>query len=189
MSDDAAKHARAMLDALGLDPDEDDQLEETPQQFVDMLRNNFLTGEESPPATSTFPAETDRDEQSEPVVVSDIEFHSMCVHHVVPFFGRIDVAYIPDDYLTGFGSIGRVVDHFSGQLQLQERLVEDIAGHLQNELDPTGLLVRCRARQMCVELREPGKRASYVATASRGSLASGEKRREVVDLFDAPSDG
>lgn len=185
--DDAAEHARAMFEALGLDPSEHPELEDTPELFVEMLRENFV-GDDDPPEMSTFSADELDTDRPDPVVVSDLEFHSMCMHHVVPFFGHVDVAYVPDRRLTGFGSIGRVVDHFAGCLQLQERMVEQIASHLQDELDPTGLLVRCRARQMCVELRQPGKRGTYVATASRGDLASGERRRQVVDLFDTESD-
>lgn len=184
MSDDATDHARALFDSLGLDPEEDPELDATPEMFVEFLRENFATREADPPEMSTFPSDYTGSGSPEPVVVADLPFHSMCVHHVVPFFGRIDVAYLPAETMTGFGSVGRVVDHFTSRPQVQERLVEEIAEHLEGQLEPRGVLVRCRARQMCVEMRGNRKRASFLSTASRGELRDGAVRREVISAFD-----
>lgn len=185
MTDAPADHARALLDSLGLDPDEDPELAETPEQFTEMLSNLFSGLDEPPPEMSTFAAEYAGDvaDHPEPVVLAGLPFYSMCVHHLVPFFGAIDVAYVPDETMTGFGSVGRVVDHFAARPQIQERLVQQIADHLVAELAPEGVLIRCRARQMCMEMRGSEKRGHLVALASRGSLTDGELREEILATF------
>lgn len=186
MPDDPAHHARKMFEALGLDPDDDPELERTPERYTDFLRQVFTPADDGPPEMSTFPAtrasETGR---TEPVVLTDLPFFSMCVHHVVPFFGAIDVGYVPADTMTGFGSVGRIIDHYAHQPQIQERLVEQLADHLWNALSPEGVLVRSRARQMCMEMRGAEKNGRTVATASRGSLTSGDARMELFETFRA----
>lgn len=191
MSDSPSDHVRALLDSLDLDPSTDAELDETPERFVELLESAFSAVDASPPEMSTFTAEyAGAEGDSEPVVLTGLPFHSMCVHHLVPFFGAIDVAYIPDREMTGFGSVGRVIDHFSSRPQIQERLVHQIADHIEEELSPQGVLVRSRARQMCMEMRGAEKRGHLVATASRGSLTDGEVRGQLLETFaneqDAP---
>lgn len=179
--DEAREHLRAALRALGLTPDRDSELTETPGRFAALLAE--LTGSlgEAPPAMSTFPVSASN--RDEPVILCALPFHSLCVHHLVPFFGTIDVAYLPDEVLVGFGSIGRLIDHYARTPQVQERLVEQIASHLEDALAPRGLLVRCRARQMCMELRGARKRGLLVSSAARGAMAHGELRQEVLAQF------
>jgi len=186
MTDDPADHAREMFQAIGLDPDADPELSETPDRYTEFLEQVFTVPDEDPPEMSTFAASGDADAgRTEPVVLADLPFFSMCIHHVVPFFGAIDVGYVPDETMTGFGSVGRVIDYYARQPQLQERLVEQLAEHLREALAPEGLLVRCRARQMCMEMRGAEKSGRTVATASRGCLTSGEDRRHVIATFRA----
>ena len=186
MSDDTATELfRRFLEEVGLDETVDPELRSTPERFTELLREMFAGVEADPPVLSTFPIDSlGTDAEAEPVVVSGLQFYSMCVHHLVPMFGFIDVAYIPRDRMVGFGSIGRIIDHFARRPQVQERLVAQVADYLERQLEPEGLLVRCRARQMCMELRGSKKRGSLVTTASRGTLQSGLQRSEVLDQFE-----
>jgi len=184
MSDTAVEHARAYFESLGLGADADPELSETPERFTEFLREIFEGVDESPPSMSTFETEwAAGDASPDPVILGALPFHSMCVHHMVPFFGTIDVAYLPGGEMVGFGSVGRVIDHFSHRPQVQERLVNQIADHLKAELDPRGVLVRCRARQMCMEMRGAEKDGVLVASAAHGELTDGERRREVLRSF------
>lgn len=193
MTDDAVKHARAMLEALNLTTDADPELDETPERFVDLLEAMSRGFDEPAPSVSAFSADlTHADEGphgQEPVILADLPFYSMCVHHLVPFFGSIDVAYVPDELVTGFGSVGKVIDHFARSPQVQERLVHQIAEHLEDALAPRGLLVRCRARQMCMELRGAEKTGSLISSASRGCLTEGPLRQQVIEDFRAEQGG
>ena len=185
MPDDAVEHARALFESLGLSPEDDPELAQTPERFTELLRDLFSDRDTSPPAMSTFEADyIGEAEASEPVLLEDLPFYSMCVHHVVPFFGTIDVVYVPDETMTGFGSVGRVIDHFAARPQIQERLVRQIAEHLDDELDPEGVLVRCRARQMCMEMRGATKRGRLTSLASTGCLTEGERRRDILATFE-----
>ncbi len=183
MSDDPEDHARRMLESLGLDPEGDDELAETPGRFTEFLGEFFAATDDEPPDLSTFRAEYTGGGDAEPVVLAGLPFYSMCIHHLVPFFGTVDVAYVPGEAMTGFGSVGRVVDHFAHRPQLQERFTDQIAGLLDERLSPEGLLVRSTARQMCMEMRGAEKTGRTVATASRGSLADGARRRDLLETF------
>jgi GTP cyclohydrolase I len=177
--EDAVRHARAMLDALGLTPAVDPELALTPERFVDLLGE--LKGVQAAPKLSTFAHEG----HAEPVLLCALPFQSMCVHHLLPFFGTVDVAYVPGERIVGFGSIGRVIDHFARRPQMQERMVVQIAALLQEQLEPRGLLVRCRARQLCMELRGAKKRGALLSFASEGVLREGAQRAEALRAFEA----
>ena len=177
----ARAHFAKALDALGLTGARDPELDRTAARFIGLL-NDFAEAP-SDPELSVFDVQAPSDAPREPVLIAGVEFHSLCVHHLVPFFGTIDVAYVPKDKIVGFGSITRVIDHYSKRPQVQERLVEDIAQLLQRALDPEGLIVRCRARQMCMEMRGSKKRAALVSIASRGSLSYGTHRDEIIASF------
>jgi GTP cyclohydrolase IA len=179
--EDATRHARAMLDALGLTPATDPELALTPERFVELL-SEFRTAQQAPaPKLSTFA----HDGHADPVLLCALPFQSLCVHHLLPFFGTIDVAYIPGEQIVGFGSIGRVIEHFARRPQMQERMVQQIADLLQAQLNPAGLLVRCRARQLCMELRGARKRGALLSFASRGVLIEGAQRAEALRAFEA----
>lgn len=183
MTDSPEVHVRRLLESLGLDSDTERELEQTPERFVEMLNTAFSGLDSEPPSLSTFESDDVGPSESEPIVLTDLSFYSMCVHHLVPFFGTVDVAYVPAEHVTGFSSVGRVIDHFASRPQLQETLTRQIADRLWDALEPQGVLVRCRARQMCMEMRGPEKRGHLVATASRGSLQEGERRRELLNTF------
>ena len=123
-------------------------------------------------------------ELGEAVIVRDIEFRSICVHHLLPFLGRAHVAYVPGDKVVGLGSITRVVETLAARPQLQERLTEEIADALQTGLAPLGVLVVLDAVHQCVTTRGPRQTASSTVTlASRGTLSETSARAEIVSLI------
>jgi GTP cyclohydrolase I len=181
MDEKAVEQMRATLETLGLDAEVDPELAETPRRFVELLAELFDRVDEPPPRPSVFPR--DGDGRAEPVLLGALPFYSMCVHHLVPFVGTVDVAYLPDEHLVGFGSVGRVIEHFARRPQMQERLGEQIAAHLDESLAPRGVLVRVRARQFCMEMRGARKRGVLTSIASRGELAEGPLRAEILAQF------
>lgn len=123
-------------------------------------------------------------ELGEAVIVRDIEFRSICEHHLLPFIGRAHVAYVPGDKVVGLGSITRVVETLAARPQLQERLTEEIADALQTGLAPLGVLVVLDAVHQCVTTRGPRQTASSTVTlASRGTLSETSARAEIVSLI------
>mgnify|MGYP006299858711 CR=1 FL=1 len=184
MGDKATELLREYLEEIGLDETVDPELRSTPERFTELLETMFAGVDAEPPILSTFPIDsTQSDAAPEPVLLTGLPFYSMCVHHLVPMFGHIDVAYVPEARMVGFGSIGRVIEHFAKRPQVQERLVAQIADFLERQLEPEGVIVRCRARQMCMELRGAEKRGSLVSTASRGALEQGGRRKDILEEF------
>lgn len=123
-------------------------------------------------------------ELGEVVIVKDIEFRSICEHHLLPFLGRAHVAYVPRDKVVGLGSIAHVVETVAARPQLQERLTEEIADALDRGLDPLGVLVVMDATHQCVTTRGPRQTASSTVTlASRGTLSETSARAEIVSLI------
>lgn len=117
----------------------------------------------------------------EMVIVKDIEFFSLCEHHLLPFFGKIHVAYIPKHKVIGLSKIPRVVDMFARRLQLQERLTQEIAQTLQQVLDPLGVGVICEARHFCMMMRGVEKQHSGAMTSAM--LGAFRDRKETRDEF------
>ena len=123
-------------------------------------------------------------ELGEVVIVRDIEFRSICEHHLLPFIGTAQVAYVPGEKVVGLGSLPRVVDTLASRPQLQERLTEEIADALQQGLNPRGVLVVLDAAHQCVTTRGPRQSASSTVTlASRGTLSETSARAEIVSLI------
>lgn len=125
---------------------------------------------------------------SEMVIVRDIEFYSLCEHHLLPFFGRCDVAYIPNGKVVGLSKIPRMVDVFARRLQIQEQLTEQIADALSEAIAPRGVAVLINARHMCMEMRGVQKRHSLTTTSAlRGLFLSDSKtREEFMSIVNAP---
>jgi len=136
-------------------------MSETARRFSDFLAE-FVPDEEWPVLSRCAMT------QSGPVAVRGLPFHSLCAHHLLPFFGTVDVVYAPDGVLAGLGSIPRALRHVARQPQLQERLTEQLADFLFEALEPTGLVVRSTARHMCVEMRGSESPMEAVAVAIRG---------------------
>jgi GTP cyclohydrolase IA len=167
---------RELLVRLGEDPDRDGLLK-TPERMFKAL--DYLTkGEKEDPGSVLNGAlfEVSYDEM---VIVKDIEMFSMCEHHVLPFFGKVHVAYIPDGKVVGLSKIPRLVDIFSRRLQIQERLTVQIAETIQNAIQPLGVGVVIEARHLCVMMRGVEKQHSSAVTSHMlGSFRNSEKTRE-----------
>ncbi len=156
-----------LIRALGLDPKQEPELAETPARVADLYRE-ALSGLDpsNHPDLATFPHEG----QGDLVIVRDLAFHSLCVHHFVPFFGRALVAYLPGDTLVGISAAARLLEHYSRRPQLQERLGQQIADHLDRLIRPRGVAVVLEARHLCMEMRGIRKRGTVETRAVRGEL-------------------
>ncbi|MBN1947261.1 MAG: GTP cyclohydrolase I [Bradymonadales bacterium] len=149
------------LASLGAQPGGELDLEETAEQVTGWLSRYF--GSRAQPAITLMPYAFDT-----PVAIRSLPFYSLCQHHLVPFFGTMDIAYLPSGQVAGFGGIQRCIAHFSDRPQIQERLTEQVADYLYERIGPRGLLVVCRARQMCLELAGRSAGAEILTLASRG---------------------
>ena len=180
--DPIAAHAAALIANLGEDPRRE-SLRDTPERYAKAMR--FLTsGYESEPedvvGSGIFSAEGDG-----VVLVRDVEFHSLCEHHLLPFFGRVHVAYLPGDRIIGLSKIPRIVDLYARRLQVQERITEQVADALMQLLQPKGVLVLAEARHLCMAMRGVEKQHSATATrALRGVYAhDAQARQEVLSMI------
>ena len=180
--DPIAAHAAALIANLGEDPRRE-SLRDTPERYAKAMR--FLTsGYESEPedvvGSGIFSAEGEG-----VVLVRDVEFHSLCEHHLLPFFGRVHVAYLPGDRIIGLSKIPRIVDLYSRRLQVQERITEQVADALMKLLQPKGVLVLAEARHLCMAMRGVEKQHSATATrALRGVYAhDAQARQEILSMI------
>jgi GTP cyclohydrolase I len=168
----ARRAARELLLALGADPDSD-VLQETPRRVADAYAE-LLTP--SPFRATTFPNDDGYDEL---IVARSIPFHSLCMHHLLPFHGIAHVGYLPGDRILGLSKLGRVVEYFSRDLQIQERLTTQVAEWLEDELRPRGVGVVLEAEHTCMSLRGVQKLgAKTVTSAMRGLLREDARTRQ-----------
>ena len=160
-----------LLRALGADTDAEG-LEETPRRVADAYAE-LLTPQ--PFQATTFPNEG----YDELIVARAIPFHSLCMHHLLPFHGVAHVGYLPGERLIGLSKLGRVVEMFARDLQIQERLTTQIAGWLEHELDPKGVGVVLEAEHLCMSLRGVQKLgAKTVTSALRGCVRDDARTRQ-----------
>ncbi len=118
------------------------------------------------------------------VIVKDIDFYSLCEHHMIPFFGKAHVAYIPDGYITGLSKIARVVDVYARRLQVQERLTTEIKEAIQSTLNPMGVMVVIEAQHMCMQMRGVEKQSSVTTTSDfTGVFKTARTREEFISLI------
>lgn len=156
--------AREMLVELGEDPDREGLLR-TPHRVAESLK--FLTsGAEADLEQLLNGAVFDSEGYHEMVLVKEVEFYSLCEHHLLPFFGRIHVAYLPGEKVVGLSKIPRIVDAFARRLQLQERLTKQVAGALEELLAPRGVAVSATASHMCMSMRGVSKQQSQTTTTA-----------------------
>ncbi len=164
--------ARDLLGALGADVD-DEGLQETPRRVADAY-TELLTPHPFRP--TTFPNEDGYDEL---IVARAIPFHSLCMHHMLPFHGVAHVGYLPGERIIGLSKLGRVVEYFSRNLQIQERLTTQVAGWLESELEPKGVGVVLEAEHLCMSLRGVQKLgATTVTSALRGLVRTDPRTRQ-----------
>ena len=125
---------------------------------------------------------------NEMVVVRNIEFYSMCEHHILPFFGKVHVAYIPDKKVVGLSKIPRMVEVFARRLQIQEQLTEQIADAIMDVVKPKGVGVVIHARHMCMEMRGVKSKYSYTSTSAlRGIFLEEKTREEFFNIINSPT--
>jgi GTP cyclohydrolase I len=173
---------RGMLKELGEDPNRDG-LDRTPSRVAKAMRF-FTKGYEGDPGEILNGALFDVD-YDEMVLVRDIDFYSLCEHHMVPFFGRVHVGYIPERKVVGLSKIPRLVEMFARRLQVQERMTMEIARTLEQVLEPRGVGVVVEAKHLCMMMRGVEKQNSFAITSSlRGVFESDSKTRtEFMDLI------
>jgi len=127
-----------------------------------------------------------KEDYSEMVIVKDIELYSLCEHHMLPFFGKAHIAYIPDGYIVGLSKIPRVVDVFARRLQVQERLTHEVLHCIQDTLKPIGVAIVIEARHMCMMMRGVQKQNSVTTTSAfTGAFDRIETRSEFLNLVQA----
>lgn len=124
-------------------------------------------------------------EDNEMIIIKDIEFYSMCEHHMLPFYGKCHIAYIPDKTIMGLSKFARITDHFSRKLQIQERLTTEITNYLQQLLQPLGVAVVIEAAHLCMMMRGVQKQNSFTTTSSlRGLFKTNSRtRNEFLNLI------
>ena len=171
-----ASMMKKILLKIGEDPTREG-LVRTPDRAEKALR--FLTSGYQTDVQSIVNGALFNQKVDEMVVVKDIEFYSMCEHHLLPFFGTMHVAYLPKDKVIGLSKIPRIVDMFARRLQLQERLTQDVAQTIQDVLEPRGVGVICEARHFCMMMRGVEKQHSgTVTSAMLGAFRDGKETRD-----------
>lgn len=179
---------RSMLSEIGEDPQREGLLD-TPKRVAKSLR--FLTGGQEQGLEEVVNGALFEEEVDEMVLVHNIEFYSMCEHHMLPFYGRMHVAYLPKGRIIGLSKIPRIVDMFARRLQVQERLTVQVAEALQEVLEPKGVAVVSEASHLCMMMRGVSKQASR-ATAScmlGGFRSHAQTRNEFLNLVRATGNG
>ncbi len=173
---DIAGHLHEILRGLGEDPDREGLLR-TPERAGEALR--FLTSGYGMSAAKVLNGALFTVKYDEMVIVKDIEFFSLCEHHVLPFFGKVHVAYLPSEKVIGLSKVPRLVDMFARRLQLQERFTQQIAQTIQEAINPIGVGVICEARHLCMMMRGVEKQHSgAVTSAMLGAFRSHKGTRD-----------
>ena len=175
------EHYRQILGLLGEDA-EREGLVKTPQRVARAMQT-LTRGYRMDPKAVLNSAKF-REDYSQMVIVKNIDFYSLCEHHMLPFFGKVHVAYIPNGYITGLSKIARVVDIFSHRLQVQERMTLQIKECIQETLNPLGVMVVVEAQHMCMQMRGVEKQNSITTTSDfTGAFNQAKTREEFMDLI------
>ena len=174
---------REIIDLLGEDTTREGLIK-TPERAAKAMK--FLTGGYEQDPKQILQSAMFNEDYNEMVLVKDIELYSMCEHHMLPFFGKAHVAYIPNGKIVGLSKIPRVVDVFSRRLQVQERLTEQILDCINTTLQPRGVAVVIEASHMCMMMRGVQKQNSLTTTSGfRGAFKDTETRNEFLNLISA----
>ena len=179
--DELASHYERVLELLGEDP-ERDGLQKTPirvAKAMQVLTRGYTQDPHKLLTDALF-----EEKYNQMVIVKDIDFFSMCEHHLLPFYGKAHVAYIPNGYITGLSKIARVVDIFSHRLQVQERLTQQIKDCIENTLHPLGVRVVIEAKHMCMQMRGVEKQNAITTTSDfSGAFNQAKTREEFMNLL------
>ena len=178
---DLATHYKSILTLLGEDPQREG-LEKTPMRVakaMQVLTRGYTQDPQQVLTDALF-----QEDYNQMVIVKDIDVFSLCEHHLLPFYGKCHVAYIPNGYITGLSKIARVVDIFSHRLQVQERLTQQIKECIQATLRPQGVMVVIEAKHMCMQMRGVEKQNSITTTSDfSGVFNDLNTRQEFMSLL------
>jgi GTP cyclohydrolase I len=179
---DMHEAVRTLLAALGEDPDREG-LRDTPRRVERSLK--FLTSGYRANVDDVLNGALFTVDYSEMVIVKDIDFYSLCEHHLLPFFGKCHIAYIPSDKVIGLSKIPRLVDVFARRLQIQERLTNQIADTIREQIAPLGVAVVMEATHLCMSMRGVEKQNSFAVTsAMQGAFRERARTRmEFLELI------
>ena len=176
-----AKRYHEVLTLLGEDPTRDG-LQKTPMRVAKAMKVLTRGYQQDPHKVLTDALFEEKYNQM--VIVKDIDFFSMCEHHMLPFYGKAHVAYIPNGYITGLSKVARVVDIYSHRLQVQERLSQQIKDCIQETLHPLGVMVVVEAKHMCMQMRGVEKQNSITTTSDfSGAFNQAKTREEFMNLL------
>lgn len=175
------KNYKESIALLGEDP-EREGLQKTPERLAKAMQ--YLTQGYTMDANAILESAKFHEAVSEMIIVKDIELYSMCEHHMLPFYGKAHVAYIPNGYITGLSKIARVVDVYSRRLQVQERLTHQILSAIKESLNPMGVAVVIEASHLCMMMRGVSKQNSVTTTSAFfGEFEKNETRSEFMKLI------
>lgn len=179
--DELAEHYKSVIELLGEDP-EREGLQKTPMRVAKAMQ--ILTRGYSQDPHKVLTDALFEEKYNQMVIVKDIDFFSLCEHHILPFYGKVHVAYIPNGYITGLSKIARVVDIFSHRLQVQERMTQLIKDCIDETLHPLGVMVVVEAKHMCMQMRGVEKRNSITTTSDfSGAFKQAKTREEFMKLL------
>lgn len=175
------EHVSRILELIGEDKSREGLLK-TPERVAKAMMS--LTGGYTLNPLDILNSAKFKEDYSQMVIVKDIDFYSLCEHHLLPFFGKVHVAYIPNGYITGLSKIPRVVDVFSHRLQVQERMTSQIKDCIQEALNPLGVMVVVEAKHMCMQMRGVEKQNSITTTSDfTGAFNQAKTRQEFMNLI------
>jgi len=176
-----AVHYGSVLKLIGEDPSREGLLK-TPERVAKAMQY-LVHGYDVDPVAILHSAKF-KEEYKQMVIVKDIEVYSMCEHHMLPFFGKAHVAYIPNQYIVGLSKIPRVVDAFARRLQVQERLTTEIRDCIESTLKPLGVAVVIEAQHLCMQMRGVQKQNSVTTTSAfTGEFENDRTRSEFISLI------
>ena len=179
--DELAGHYKDILRLLGEDT-EREGIQKTPIRVAKAMQ--ILTRGYTQDAHKVLTDALFEEKYNQMVIVKDIDFFSMCEHHMLPFYGKVHVAYIPNGYITGLSKIARVVDIYSHRLQVQERLTQQIKDCIQQTLHPMGTMVVVEAKHMCMQMRGVEKQNAITTTSDfSGAFNQAKTREEFMNLL------
>lgn len=170
-----AENVAKMLDLVGEDKDREG-LVKTPMRVAKSLQ--FLTQGYSQDPAAILKSAMFREDYQQMVIVKDIDFYSMCEHHMLPFFGKVHIAYIPNKYVVGLSKIPRIVEVFARRLQIQERFTTQIKECIQDTLNPLGVMVVVEASHLCMQMRGVQKMNAITTTSDFTGIFTDKKTRE-----------
>ena len=179
--EELADHYKEVLKLLGEDP-EREGLQKTPMRVAKAMQT--LTKGYQMDAHKILTDALFKEDYNQMVIVKDIDFFSLCEHHMLPFYGKAHVAYIPNGYITGLSKIARVVDIYSHRLQVQERMTQQIKDCIEQTLHPLGVMVVIEAKHMCMQMRGVEKQNSITTTSDfSGAFNQPKTRQEFMNLI------